>query len=244
MKALILAAGTGSRLKPLTDTTPKALLKAGRYTLLQFAILKLRQFGYTDIMVNVHHLGQQIIDYIADNKGFGCQVTISDERDQLLDTGGAIKKAAWFFDDGQPFVVYNADVVCDLDLSLLRQHHIESRNLATLVVRNRPSGRLLLFDEFMQLKEWRNAVTGERKVAALSNTGLQAFAFSGIHIINPELTSMMEQTSRFSIIDTYLRLAATHPIGALVDHSTLWADAGKPESLNEAGRMAELIHLT
>ncbi len=243
MKAMILAAGLGTRLRPLTDHTPKALQQAGPYTLLQFAILKLKISGFTDLIINVHHHADSVISYLEKNKGFGCDITISDERDQLLDTGGGIKNASWFFDDSKPFVVYNVDIITDLDLKQLYVHHCESHNLATLVVRRRKTSRYLLFDEFMKLKAWENVSSGEKRMVQLTSEPLNPFAFSGIHVINPEIFSLMEKQERFSIIDTYLRVAAKHPIGGFVDESKLWADAGKPESLAFAGEIAAKISL-
>lgn len=241
MKAMILAAGLGTRLRPMTDHTPKALLQAGPYTLLQFAILKLKNAGFTDLIVNVHHHADLVIAYLAENHNFDCSITISDERDQLLDTGGGIKKAAWFFSDEQPFLVYNVDIVTGLNLRQLYQHHIDSHNLATLVVRRRKTSRYLLFDEFMQLKAWENMATGEKRIVQMTREPLNPYAFSGIHVISPGIFGMMEQHDRFSIIDTYLRVAATKPVGGYFDDSPLWADAGKPDSLAEAGEIAAKI---
>jgi NDP-sugar pyrophosphorylase family protein len=241
MKAMILAAGLGTRLKPLTDQMPKALLQTGPYTLLQFAILKLKNAGFSDLIINVHHHADAIIEYLNKNKNFDCNISISDERDQLLDTGGGIKKASWFFNDGQPFLVYNVDIVTDLNLQQLYQHHIECLNLATLVVRRRKTSRYLLFDEFMQLKAWENIATGEKRIVQMTREPLNPLAFSGIHVISPKLFDLMEKQDRFSIIDTYLRIAAKHPVGGYFDESPLWADAGKPDSLAEAGEIAGKI---
>jgi len=243
MKAMILAAGLGTRLKPLTDHTPKALLQAGPYTLLEFAVLKLVGAGFSDLIVNVHHHADKVIKYLADHKNFGCNISISDERDQLLDTGGGIRKASWFFSDGSPFLVYNVDIVTDLDLAALYRFHTGSMNLATLVVRRRKTSRYLLFDEFMKLKAWENVSTGEKRIVQMTSEPLNPYAFSGIHVISPEIFGLMEAQDRFSIIDTYLRVAATHPVGGYPDESLLWADAGKPDSLAEAGKIAAEIRL-
>lgn len=243
MKAMILAAGLGTRLRPMTDHTPKALLQAGPYTLLEFAILKLSSAGFGDLIVNVHHHADQVISYLKDNKNFGCNISISDEREQLLDTGGGIRKASWFLNDGNPFLVYNVDIITDLDLTALFRYHSESMNLATLVIRRRKTSRYLLFDEFMKLKAWENVSTGERKIVRMTSDPLYPYAFSGIHVISPGIFSLMEEQGRFSIIDTYLRIAASHPVGGYPDESLLWADAGKPESLAEAGNIAGMINL-
>lgn len=243
MKAMILAAGLGTRLRPLTDDTPKALLKAGPYTLLEFAIKKLKYYGFNEIVINVHHLADQVIEYISANQGYGCKISISDERNELLDTGGGIKKAAPFFNDGHPFLVYNADIVSDIDLSRLYNFHIESGNLVTVVVRRRETTRYLLFDEGMQLTEWQNKTKGIRKVIKLTEKPPQPFAFSGIHVLSPAIFPLLPQLERFSIIDAYLEIGKNHRIGGYVDEGPLFADAGKPESLKSAGEIASLIEL-
>lgn len=241
MKALILAAGLGTRLKPLTDRLPKALLKAGPYTLLEFAIRKLKSAGFNEMIINVHHFPVLIKSYLEENRNFGCKISFSDESGKLLDTGGGIKKASWFFDDGKAFLVYNVDIIGDLDLGKLYAHHLASGNMATLVLRRRETSRYLLFNKRMQLKAWENRVTGEKRMVQQTHEPLQSFAFSGIHVINPELFGLMQDEDRFSIIDTYLKVAATHPVGGFIDESPLWADAGKPDSLADAGRIAEYI---
>lgn len=243
MKAMILAAGLGTRLRPLTDTLPKALLQAGPYTLLEFAIKKLRNHGFEELIINIHHLGKAVIEYLVENNNFGCRIEISDESEQLLDTGGGIRKAAHFFNDGKPFLVYNADIVCDTDLSRVYNFHLESLNLATLVVRRRETTRYLLFDEYMQLTEWQNTAKGLRKIVRLTESPPKPFAFSGIHVINPEIFPMLPNQDVFSIIDAYLEIGKTHRIGGYLDENPLFADAGKPESLAQAAEIASKITL-
>lgn len=237
MKAMILAAGLGTRLKPLTDSCPKVLLPAGPYTLLEFAIRKLKSAGFDELIINVHHFAPMVVDYLRKNNNFGCHISISDESEALLDTGGALAKAAWFFNDEKPFLIYNADIVGNMDLGKFYRAHLAGDSLATLSVRSRKSTRYLLFDTNMRLCGWENTTTGEKRVA-IPAVETQAFAFSGIHAISPQLLPLLD-TGRFSIIDAYLKLAATHRIVGWVDHSTLWADAGKPESLGMAGKIAE-----
>lgn len=241
MKAMILAAGLGTRLKPLTDHCPKALLKAGPYTLLEFAIRKLKAAGFNELIINVHHHAPMIISYLKKNLNFGCEISISDESDQLLDTGGGIQKASWFFSDGQPFLVYNADIIGGLDLSALYAMHLQQQSLATLVVRRRETNRYLLFDQKLRLSGWENLKTGEQRMARAGSTSLIQLAFSGIHVINPEIFPLIRTKGRFSIIDTYLALAGNNLITGYLDESQLWADAGKPESLKQAGEIAKLI---
>ncbi|MFA6951324.1 MAG: nucleotidyltransferase family protein [Lentimicrobiaceae bacterium] len=238
MKAMILAAGLGTRLRPLTDTKPKALLRVGSYTLLEFAVKKLKKHGFNQIIINVHHLSNMIIDYLVEHDNFGCEIAISDESDKLLDTGGAIKKASWFFDDGAPFIVYNADIVSNIDLTDLYKYHLSTGNIATLAVRRRETTRYLLFNDMMQLTEWLNATTGLRKIVQLTSTPPQPFAFSGIHVIEPDIFQLLDDKDVFSIIDSYLRIAKKRSVGGYVDESTCFADAGKLDSLAEAGRIA------
>lgn len=243
MKAMILAAGLGTRLKPLTDTRPKALLQAGPYTLLEFAIKKLKLHGFDELIINVHHFADTITDYLKEHQNFGCHIEISDESKQLLDTGGGIRKAAHFFNDGKPFLVYNADIVCNTDLTRLYGFHLESLNLATLVVRRRETTRYLLFDEWMQLTEWQNTAKGLRKIVRLTESPPRPFAFSGIHVINPDIFPLLPDQDVFSIVDAYLEIGKTHRIGGYVDENPLFADAGKPESLAQAAEIASKITL-
>ncbi|MCB9023826.1 MAG: nucleotidyltransferase family protein [Lentimicrobiaceae bacterium] len=238
MKAMILAAGLGTRMRPLTDNLPKALLPIGKYTLLEFAILKLKHAGFDQIIINVHHFPHLITSYLAEHKNFGCQIEISDESSRLLETGGGIKKAAWFFKDEKAVLIYNVDIVGDLDLQLLYKYHNESNNIATLVLRRRQTTRYLLFNNQMQLRAWQNVATGEQRIALQTSETLQAFAFSGIHMINPALVDFMQQEEAFSIIDTYLKIAGKLNVGGYVDESPLWADAGKPRSLEDASKIA------
>ena len=239
MKAMILAAGLGTRLKPLTNFRPKVLLQTGPYTLLEFAIRKLKAAGFDELIINVHHFASMVVDYLHQNDNFGCMITISDESEALLDTGGAIAKAAWFFDDNNPFLVYNADIVSNMDLGEFYHSHLAGNSIATLSVRSRKTKRYLIFDAQMRLCGWENIATGEKRIA-IPTTETQPFAFSGIHAISPQLLPLLDK-GRFSIIDTYLKLASEHPIAGRVDNSLLWADAGKPDSLGMAGEIAEGI---
>lgn len=241
MKAMILAAGLGTRLRPLTNTMPKALLQVGPYTLLEFAIRKLKSCGFDEIIINVHHFPDIIKQYLEANGNFGCHIELSDESSKLLDTGGAIKKAAWFFNDNKPFIVYNADIVGNIDLAEFYNYHLRVGNIATVAVRRRETTRYLLFNEYMQLTEWQNVATGMRKIVQLTSTPPRPFAFSGIHAMNPEIFELLGDKEVFSIIDTYLEIAKKHPVGGFIDESTRFADAGKPLSLSEAGMIASDI---
>lgn len=243
MKGMILAAGLGTRLRPLTNTTPKVLLPAGNGTLLSFAIRKLKSHGFDDLIINVHYLADQVIEYLKKNNDFGCKISISDESEKLLDTGGAIKKASWFFDDGKPFPVWNADIICNIDLNRFYNFHLETGGIATLAVRRRESSRYLLFDENMRLTEWMNTTKGIRKIITITDKPPKPFAFNGIHIIDPKIFPHLGDREVFSIVDAYLEIGKKFHIGGYIDESQYFVDAGKPDSLAEADRVASLINV-
>ena len=230
MKAIIFAAGLGSRLKPLTDHTPKALLKINGKPLLAYAIEKLQQAGVTKIIINVHHLAEQIVSYIENNHYHEVTFSISDERDLLLDTGGGLKKSADFFNDNQPFFAYNVDILTDLDLSEMMNFHRKHNALATLAVSDRITARYLLFDNDMRLTGWTNVKTGEKIPQNIDLKHLQQRAFSGIHIINPKLLPLLDKDGNFPIIPEYLRLCTEHHIIGYDHTGNHWIDMGKPES--------------
>ncbi len=226
MKAMILAAGLGTRLKPFTEKHPKALYPINGKTLLQRNIEYLQAYGFDRVIVNVHHFADQIIDEIKNNKGWGSNVVTSDETNEVLETGGGLKKASHFFEDSdEPFVLMNADMLTDLDLGKMLMQHKEKKPLATLAVTNRATSRYLVFDENNILCGWLNDKTGEQKGTAGNKK-----AFSGIHIISPKIFSFITEEGKFSMIDLYLRLAETKTIMAF-DHSDgKLLDVGKPES--------------
>jgi NDP-sugar pyrophosphorylase family protein len=233
MKALIFAAGLGTRLYPLTLNKPKALIEIACKTLLQMAIEKVSQAGYNELVINIHHFGDQIIDFLKENNNFGLSITISDERDQLLDTGGGILKAEPFLAGDEPFLVYNVDVLSNIDLQLFRKYHKERGGLATLAVRDRKTARYLAFDESMQLSGWKNIKTGE-EISTRNIQDCSLFAFSGIQLIEPEIFNLITETRSFPLIPLYLRLAADHRIMGYRDDSSLWMDLGKPDQIIEA----------
>lgn len=237
MKAMILAAGLGTRLKPFTDMHPKALAMVNGKTLLQRSIEYLARFGFNEVIVNVHHFADQIVDAIEKNKGFGSNVTISDETDQVLETGGGIKKAQWFLDkDASPFVVMNVDILTDLDLGNMLAFHEKNQSLATLAVTIRDTSRYFLFDEEDQLCGWRNIKTGEEKISRNSSSYIQK-AFSGIQILSPKIFPLIKHTGKFSMVDVYLDLAKENSILAFEHDPTHLVDAGKPESILKAERL-------
>jgi len=233
MKAMIFAAGLGTRLYPLTLSKPKALVEIAGKTLLQMAIEKVSLAGYNELVINVHHFGSQIIEFLQKNNNFGLSVTVSDERDQLLDTGGGILKAAPFLDGDEPFLVYNVDVLSNIDLQLFRKYHIDRGGLATLAVRNRKTSRYLAFDESLQLSGWKNSSTGE-EISSRNMQNCSLLAFSGIQLIDPSIFKLITETGKFPLIPLYLRLARENPIFGYNDNSTIWMDLGKTDQLKEA----------
>ncbi len=230
MKAMLLAAGLGTRLKPFTEQHPKALAIINGKTLLQRNIQYLASFGIKDIIVNVHHFPGQITDVIKNNNGFGSNVTISDEKDVVLETGGGLMKARDFLDDTESFVLMNVDILTDMDVGKMIEQHLASKALATLAVTNRRTNRYFLFDELETLCGWRNNKTGEQKISREAAKYIQK-AFSGIHIISPAIFSFIKMKGKFSIVDVYLQLCKTYTISGF-DHSTSkFIDVGKPESI-------------
>jgi NDP-sugar pyrophosphorylase family protein len=256
MKAMILAAGLGTRLRPLTDTRPKALIEINNRTLLEIIVTRLRTFGITEAIINVHHFADMVEQYLKSKNNFEMRIEISREDDQLLDTGGGLKKAAWFFQENpstdsrrdqsiladKPFLLHNVDVISTIDLAAMLEFHTEHQALATLAVQSRDSGRPLLFNDQLQLSGRRvkgHSALTTRQSPLPESTTLSAFeplAFSGIHIISPRLLPLLTETGHFSIIDSYLRLASQgEKIIAFRHDNSYWRDLGKPADLAQAG---------
>ncbi|MCL2098557.1 MAG: nucleotidyltransferase family protein [Bacteroidales bacterium] len=235
MKAMILAAGLGTRLGPITANRPKALVELNGTPLLTLVIRRLQRFGFDEIIINVHHFAEQIIQYLQAHNNFRLQISISDEREALLDTGGGIKKAEWFFNDNQPFLVHNVDIISNIDLKALYQYHLNTQAMATLACKERPSSRYFLFNKQLRLCGWENDQTGEQKTAIpVAADEIRRMAFSGIHIIHPELLRQVNQVGAFSIIDAYLQLAATNLINCFDIGDADIVDVGKPKQLQLA----------
>lgn len=237
MKAMIFAAGLGTRLKPLTDTVPKALLPIGGKPMLEHVILKLKAAGFDHLVINIHHHGQQIIDFLEQNNNFGLWIDVSDERDYLLDTGGGIKKAQRLLDGNEPFLVHNVDIISDIDLRQLYNEHGRVNPLATLLVSKRETSRYLLFNKENRLCGWRNKATGEIKsyYPDFSPEMYAEYAFSGIHVLSPRIFDWLEEwTGKFSIINFYLSIAAKTDIRAYPAQDLRLIDVGKPETLAKA----------
>ena len=245
MKAMILAAGMGTRLRPLTDDRPKALVEVAGRTLLEITLCRLRSFGVREVIVNVHHFADMVIDYLQDHDNFGMRVEVSRE-DVLLDTGGGLKKTAEFFLDAnrssdEPFILHNVDVISTIDLGRMIRFHMERAALATLAVQDRETSRYLLFDENDQLCGRRTgsiAKTGQGDTElARPALHMQALAFSGIHILSSRIFSKMTEEGAFSIIKTYLNLAAKGDgIIAFRADEYYWRDLGRPDSIMQAAR--------
>ncbi len=233
MKAMILAAGLGTRLNPITNNKPKALVELSGKTLLEHSIEKLIDSGVNEIVINVHHFHELMKSFVAELKYPGIRFHISDEKDMLLDTGGGLWKAKDFLIDGNPFILYNVDIISDIDLKALYKKHIEANALATLAVSDRKSSRCFLWHD-EKLCGWRNNSSGEEIIAFQTSDEPQQFAFSGIHCISPEIFGLYNNYGAFSIKDVYLKLAENHKITFFKHNPENWFDTGTLENLEKA----------
>ncbi|UCH15597.1 MAG: nucleotidyltransferase family protein [Bacteroidales bacterium] len=240
MKAMILAAGEGTRLKPLTNNIPKALLEIKGKPLLEHTINYLKHFGVDEIIINVHHFAEQIIDWLRDKKNFNIRIELSDETDKLLDTGGGLKKASWFFDDNAPFFLTTVDVITNLNLNKLYEFHIKSGALATLAVKKRPSTREFLFDKDYCLCGWKSNTTGEKTLLVEEKNVKLSIAFSTIHVISPSIFELITEEGPFPITGLYLRLAKEHTIKGFVHDESFWMEFGRIENIEKAEKSQEL----
>ena len=233
---MIFAAGLGTRLKPLTDHMPKALVPVAGKPMLEHVIGKLKASGFDEIVINVHHFADQIIDFLKEKDNFGIRIWISDESEELLDTGGGIKKAAPYFDE--PFLVHNADILSNIDLKAMYNYHLTSSNDATLLVSPRKTVRYLLFDEGNRLQGWVNKDTLQTKPEGfVYHPEVQKeYAFGGIHVISPTLFKYMGDgwTGKFSIMDFYLRTCHEAQLGSYVKEDLQLIDIGKLDTLAKA----------
>ncbi len=238
MKAMILAAGLGTRLRPLTNNLPKALVKVQELPIIEIIIRRLAYHGFRDIVINVHYLPEMIISFLETRDFQGIHFYISHEKDKILDTGGGIKKAREWLDDGQPFLVHNVDVISNIDLLEMYRFHQAENVLATLAVKDKTSPRCLLFDNDWLLSGWENRETGERKIIRRTSPGdLQRIGFCGIHVINPDIFDLMQKEEVFSIINTYIQLASEYNILGYRVEENLWMDIGSHQQLEEANRI-------
>ena len=237
MVGMIFAAGLGTRLKPLTDTMPKALVPLADKPLLQWQVEKLHDAGITDIIVNVHHFPDQIIDTVRANQGWGCNITISDERDMLLDTGGGLKKAIWLLMDNEPILACNVDILSNIDLDAFLNSYDPS-TLGSLVVSDRQTQRYLCFDAQNTLCGWTNIKTGE-----LKGKDGRHLAFSGMQILSPDALALLNEMpeEKFSMIDFYLHVMEKLPLQAYIPSDYQMMDVGKIDQIEEAERFAESL---
>ena len=236
MKAMVLAAGLGTRLRPLTNDRPKALVEVGGRTLLEITLTRLREFGIHNVIINVHHYADMVMARVKAAGNFGMQIEFSRE-EILLDTGGGLKKAAWFLQNAQndePFILHNVDVLSTIDLAQMVQFHKAKKALATLAVHNRKTSRYLLFDEHAQLCG-RRFVNEQKTELVRRAERMTELAFSGIHVISPRIFSLLTEDGVFSIVPAYLRLAALgEKILAFPADEYYWCDLGKPENIRQA----------
>lgn len=230
---MLFAAGLGTRLKPFTDNQPKALAQVNGKTLLERNIEYLKTFGFEEIIINVHHFADQIESFLAANNNFDVKISISDERDEVLETGGGLVKAQKLLGD-ESFLVMNVDILTDLNIDDLIQFHYQFQPLVTLAVSDRNSSRKLLFEPNynLELKGWKNLNTNESIIE--SSKDLVEFAFSGIHIINPRIFEMMPSSGKFSIMQTYMELMKSERIFGFDHSGGILIDVGRPESISEA----------
>ena len=234
MKAMIFAAGLGTRLKPFTNTHPKALAEINGIPLLEIIVKRLLSFGFDNIVINVHHFQDQILEFLQKNKNFNANISISDESTLLLDTGGGLKNASSLLINNGPILVHNVDIVSNIDLEWLYKSHIESNSLASLACMERKSSRDFLINAQHELCGWRNNSTKELKISRETENFLKPIAFTGIHVINPEFLNLITEKGVFSIVDVYLRLARDHSINVIEVDKPVWLDLGTPENLQKA----------
>lgn len=230
MKGIIFSAGLGTRLQKLTQNRPKALIELNGKPLLWHAINKLRNAGVQQIVVNVHHFADQVINYLNINN-FNAEIFISDEREKLLDTGGGLLHARPYLQGNSPIIAYNVDVLSSINLTELIEYHIKEKSIATLAVRQRTTSRYLTIDSKNRLTGWKNTASNDHIIVAPEYNKSELWAFSGIQILSPEIFDLITEKENFPIIPMYLRLAKTHKIVAFRDQSDFWIDCGKPEQL-------------
>lgn len=231
-KALIFAAGKGTRLKPFTDNHPKALAVVNNVPLLERNIKFLQNYGINDFVINVHHFGEQIIDFLQEKENFGAKIEISDEKNELLETGGGLVFAKKHLENEENFLIMNADILTDLNITEFVKFHLSHQNVATLAVSDRVSSRKLMFNEDMILKGWVNKTTGETKLSEF-NKNFKELAFSGIHCVNSSIFDKIKRTGKFSIMEEYLDLMFENHIQGF-QHNAKLIDVGRPESVVEA----------
>lgn len=233
MKAMILAAGYGTRLRPLTDHTPKALVPVGGVPMLERLIRRMYQCGIHDIIINTHHLAEQIHQFIRSNNAFGIHIEFSHEP-EILGTGGGIRQAAHFFNDGRPFLVHNVDILSSVDIHAMLDFHRRQQNIATIAVKKRKTNRYFLVDSNHRVCGHVDYSKGIRRIVTRCNAHLDELAFSGIHVLSPAIFNVMPDTPSFSIIDVYLKLAEQRAVSVYRMDDCYWRDLGKHEQIRQA----------
>ena len=236
MKAMIFSAGLGTRFKPWTNTHPKALALVNGKSLLQRNIEYLQQYGIKEVVVNVHHFADQIIEAIDRNNGWGSKIIISDETEEVLETGGGLLKAKHLLEGTESFITLNVDILTNLDINKLLAFHQQNNPLISFGVSDRKSSRYFLFDEANRLCGWRNTITGEEKIS-INKPDLQQKAYSCVVVFQPEIFSLINQKGKFSLTETYLDLAKNHTILGYQHTGDKLVDVGKPESVSVAETM-------
>ncbi len=241
MKAMILAAGFGTRLKPLTDNTPKALIEVNNVPIIELQILKLVSLGFNDIIINVHHLAEKIIGFVKSKNWENANIEISIE-ENILETGGGLKKAAWFLRDDEPFLVHNVDVITNLNIHKMMKAHNDSKALSTIAVQRRKTTRYFLIDEGNNLCGWKSKEKGQTLIKRKPIGELSEFSFMGVHIVSPEIFQFMPEEDKFSLIDLYLTLSEnSQTIKAFESGNCEWLDIGRKENLSRADAIAKAV---
>ncbi len=234
---MILAAGYGTRLKPITNQRPKALVPVGGKPMIEHILLKIKAAGFTHVIINIHHLGEQIANYLLANNHFGLNIDISDESMNILDTGGGIKKVSHYIDNNEPFLVHNVDIFSNVDLQAMYRSHTNTNALATLLVSRRWRPRQLLFNKEERLCGWRNRETGAVKssIPDFNPASYEEYAFGGVHVISPEIFHLMQDwPEKFSIISFYLSTCVQNPICLYTEENLRLIDAGTTPGIEEA----------
>ncbi len=232
---MLFCAGLGTRLSPITNDIPKALVPVNGKTLLQRNIEFINTFGVSDFVINIHHFGDKILQHLEVNNNFGMNIEISDERDEVLETGGGLKKAEHYFKTDD-FIVMNVDILTDMNIQKMIDYHNQHKPLATLAVTDRDSSRKLLFNNNNELSGWKNKITNE-EVLSKNNNNLTEYAFSGIHIISPKFIKLMDRSDKHSIIDPYLKISKENKILGYNHSGGILIDVGKHETLKQANQI-------
>ncbi len=238
---MIFAAGFGTRMSPITDYIPKALVEVASVPLLEINIRRLiKHFGVTEIIVNAHHFAEQIINFLIKNNYFGIRIEVSVERAHVLETGGGLKRAAWFFDDDKPFFICNADILCEIDLNALLSQHLKTKAAVTYAIQNRETTRYMLHDDAMRLCGWANVKKRQIKIRR-AKPELTAYSFSCFHVMNPSFLKTAPTEDYFSMIDWYLAQCSSKKILGYLHNADDWHDIGTPQMISLAENLAKKL---